>query len=241
MFFTADFRIGLTSLNKSNYISNKGLLSMLEDIAEMHSSSVGYGVTDIEKTNFSWALLNWKVKIISRPKYGDIITIKTWSRYNTKLYCYRDFEILNSNGDIIGIASSKWVLIDIEKGRIAKIEDELISKYNPETKSVFGILELPKLEELNNYSNSLNYKIRKSDIDINNHMNNLCYLDIASEVLPENLCYLNECNEFEIMYKKQIKLDDNIVAYYGIDDNKINYVVVKSSDGKVLHSVMKFW
>ena len=236
MFYTENFRINLSMLNKSNYISNKGFLSILQDIAEMHSSSVGYGVTDIEKTNYSWALLNWKVKIISRPKYGDIITINTWSRYSTKLYSYRDFEILNSNGDVIAIATSKWVLINVETGRIAKIEDKLIAKYFPEDKSVFSIIELPKLEELKQYS----YPIRKSDIDVNNHMNNLCYLDVASEVLPENIVGANECNEFEIMYKKQIKLDDNIIVFYGKNVDGVNYVVVKSVDNTV-HSIMKFW
>ncbi len=239
MYFTNNFRIGLTILNKSNCVSNKGLLSILQDIAEMHSSSVGYGITDIEKTNYSWALLNWKVKIISRPKYGDIITVKTWSRYSTKLYSYRDYEVLNSKGDIVAVATSKWVLIDVSSGKLAKISDSLIAKYEPEDKSVFEIVELPKLSEPQNYSNSISYKIRKSDIDINNHMNNLCYLDIATEVFPDNVTEIDNCNEFEIMYKHQIKIDDNIMAYY-FSENNVNYVTVKSSDGNHIHSIMKF-
>lgn len=241
MFFTKNFRVDLTLLNKSNHLSNKGLLSILENIAEMHSSSIGYGVTDIEKTNLSWALLNWKAKIISRPKYNDILTVKTWSRYNTKLYSYRDFEVLNSKGDIVCIASSKWVLINPIHNKVVKIQDKIIEGYMPEDKSVFGITDLPKLTELQDYSTELDYKIRKSDIDVNNHMNNLCYLDIATEILPDSLCCSHECNEFEILYKKQIKLsENNIIAYYGTD-NDANYVVVKSTDGSILHSIMKFW
>ena len=94
MFYTHNFRIGLTMLAQNTYISNKWLLSILQDIAEMHSASIGYGVTDIDKNYFSWALLNWKVKIISRPKYGDTITVKTWARHSKKLYCY--FSLLNN-------------------------------------------------------------------------------------------------------------------------------------------------
>lgn len=239
MIFTNNFRIGLSILTNDNYISNKGFLSLLQDIAEMHSSSVGYGITDIEKTNYSWALLNWKIKIITRPKYGEIITINTWSRYSTKLYSYRDFEILNSKGEVIAIATSKWILIDVQKGRVSKIEEELISKYNAENKSVFNIIDLPTLEEPTNYTNSIEYKIRKSDIDINNHVNNLCYLDIAYEAFPDDMYKLNQCNEFEILYKHQIKLDDKITAHYSFENNT-NYIVVKSEDGKTLHSIMKF-
>lgn len=236
MFYSANFRVGLSMLTKSSLISNKAILSIFQDIAEMHSASVGYGVTDIEKTNYSWAILNWKVEILSRPKYGDVVTIKTWSRYHTKLYCYRDFEMLNSDGKVIGIATSKWVLINIKNSRISKIEDELIDKYNSEEKSVFGIIELPKLEDIPNYQSSKNFPIRKSDIDINEHMNNLCYLDIAEELLPEDLL---TCNKFEIMYKKQIKIDDNVTAFYGVNNNE-NYIVVKSNNGNIVHTIMKF-
>ena len=239
MFFSNKFKIGLSNITNNNYISNKGFLSLLQDVAEMHSSSVGYGVTDIEKTNYSWALLNWKIKFISRPKYGDVLTINTWSRYSTKLYSYRDFEVLNENGDIVAIATSKWILIDVTQNKVAKIEESLISKYLPENKSVFDIIDLPKLEQPENFTNSTSYAIRKSDIDINNHVNNLHYLDIAIEAFPEDSYILNQCNEFEILYKHQIKLNDAITAHYCFENNS-HYVVVKSEDGSTLHSIMKF-
>lgn len=239
MFFTQDFNISLSMLSQNTYISNKGFLSLLQDIAEMHSASISYGVTDIDKTNRSWALLNWKVKFISRPKYGDTITIKTWSRYSTKIYSYRDFEILNSSGETIAIATSKWILIDVQKGKVARLEEKIIDMYHPESKSVFGITEIDKLEEPESYSSIINYTIRKSDIDVNKHVNNLCYLDIALEAFPGDSIEFNSCNEFEILYKHQIKIDDNITASYSLEKGT-NYVVIKSDNGKILHSIIKF-
>lgn len=240
MFFTRDFRIGLSMLGQSTYISNKGFLSILQDIAEMHSASVGYGVTDIDKTNYSWALLNWKVQFINRPKYGETLTIKTWSRYSTKLYSYRDFEIYDSKQNLIGIASSKWVLIDVSKGRIAKLEDEIMSLYNPEDKSVFNIVEIDKIDEPSDITSTINYTIRKADIDVNNHVNNLCYVDIALEAFPGTTNEFNSCNNFEIMYKHQIRIDDEIDVSYSVQNNE-NYVVIKSNNDTKLHSIIKWW
>ena len=85
----------------------------------MHSSTVGFGVTDIEKTHFTWALLNWKVEIKSYPILNDTITVKTWPRIFDKLYSYRDFEVYD-NQTLVAKASSKWVLFDIEKGKIVR-------------------------------------------------------------------------------------------------------------------------
>jgi medium-chain acyl-[acyl-carrier-protein] hydrolase len=240
MFFSQDFRIGLSMLGKNINISNKGFLALLQDIAEMHSASIGFGVTDIDKTNYSWALLNWKVKIITRPKYGETITIKTWSRYSTKLFSYRDFEILNKDGEVIAIATSKWVLIDVAIGKIAKLEPELIAKYHPEDKSVFNILELDRLSEPETYSSVVNYKIRKADIDINNHVNNLCYLDMALEGFPGDSNEFNSCNEFEIYYKHQVRVTDDITLHYS-NENGQNCIAIKSNNGEVLHSVVKFY
>lgn len=240
MFFTRDFRIGLSMLGQSTYISNKGFLSILQDIAEMHSASVGYGVTDIDKTNYSWALLNWKIQFINRPKYGETLTIKTWSRYSSKLYCYRDFEIYDSNQKLVAIASSKWVLIDVSKGRIAKLEDELMELYNPENKSVFNIVEIDKISEPTSIDNTINYRIRKADIDVNNHVNNLCYVDIALEAFPGSTNEFNSCNNFEIMYKHQIRIDDEVDVSFTVQNNE-NYVVIKSDNGKKLHSIIKWW
>ena len=139
MFFKENFRVNLSMLNKSNLITNKSILTMLQDIAEMHSSSVGFGVTDLNTTHCSWALLNWKLEIFSRPKYGDVITIKTWARYNTKLYCYRDFEILNSNGDVIGIATSNGFYSTLLLAELKKLKMNLFQNIIQKT-SLFLIL-----------------------------------------------------------------------------------------------------
>ncbi len=240
MYFTQDFRIGLSMLAQNTVISTKGFLSILQDIAEIHSASIGYGITDIDKNNFSWALLNWKVHILSRPKYGDVITVKTWARQHTKLYCYRDFEVLDAHGSTIAIITSKWILIDISKGKIAKIEDSLIKKYNPENKSVFNIIELDKLSEPPHYLSSTNYKIRKSDIDINNHVNNLCYIDIALEAFPEDSNTFNSFSNLEIQYKHQIKIDDKITVFYAFENGE-NYVVIKGSTDEKVRSIIKFY
>lgn len=242
MIFTANFRVGLTLLNKENALSNKGLLAIFEDAAEMHSASVGYGITDIETTKLSWALLNWKIKIFRRAKHGEDLTVKTWSRPSNRIHCFRDFELYDSDGNIIAIGSSKWVLIDMFSHKIVKLTDEIEAKYQPESKTVFTDEEsitLPKLTEIDDYSVSLFYKIRRADIDINEHVNNLCYLDIAKEILPENINGTLEGTEFEIMFRYQIKLEDDITVYYGTE-NGTHYVAIKSNNDECLHSILKF-
>ena len=84
------------------------------------------------------------------------------------------------------------------------------------------------------------YKVIKRDIDINNHVHNLYYLDFAYEALPEDVYRADECNNIEVMYKKQIKLADEIVCLYAKEKNE-NIVSIKSKDKKILHAIVKLY
>lgn len=237
MFVEHSFFIGLRDINKNKKLSNTSLLSYLEDVACMHSEIAGYGISNMDKIKRTWILLSWKIKIIKRPNFGEIIKVKTWSRKIDKFYAFRDFSIYNSNNELIAIATSKWIFIDMENGKIVKVTEEVAEKYKQENISVFeGKSE--KLEEPKDYTNEINYLITKSMIDVNNHLHNIYYLDIAKEVLPDEISLLNEPNEFEVMYKHEVKLGDKVKVMYS-NYNDYHYVTIKSQDEQTIHSIIR--
>lgn len=192
------------------------------------------------KLGLTWALLNWKLQVFNRPKYGENINIKTWAQYTNKFYSYRDFEVWDSKNNLIAIATSKWVLIDINKQGIIKIEEDLINQYNPEEKSVFNILELPKLKEPNFSSNNFSYTAKRWDIDVNKHMHNLNYLNLAYELLPEDVYNNNELNNIEIMYKKQVKLGETVNCFYSFSENS-HFVTIKNNIDSSINAIVKMF
>lgn len=239
MIVEQDYRIKLSEIGKENKITNKAILGDLEDVGGIHSNIAGYGILDIPQTKLSWVLLDWKLKIIRRPKYSEKIKIKTWSKNAIKFYTYRDFEVYDENGQVIAIATSKWVLLDIDKGKIVKISDEVLNKYEPELeKSVFDISEIEKLQEPENYISEVEYTVKKSDIDVNNHMHNLNYLELANEALPEEIYNKQELNNVRINYRKEIKLGETVKCKYSFENNT-HIIVIKSKDEKVIHAIIK--
>lgn len=237
--FEHKFKIGFRDVGKSNKITNKGLLGYLEDTAGMHSDLVGYGLNDIYKTNLTWILLNWKVQVFKRPLYGESILVKTWARNTIKFYTFRDFEVYNNKNELIAIATTKWVLMDAKAMTLTKIPDELISKYNPENKAVFGNeKEIGKLDFPTEYESMFPYTIQRKDIDINRHVHNVTYLDFAYEILPESVYNNINLNTFEILYKKETKLGETIKCFYSKVDNS-HFVVMKTEDEKTVHCVIR--
>ena len=237
MIYQEKFKIGLKDVGKNDEITNKGLLECLENIAAYHSDSVGYGINTTNITHLTWVVLDWKVKVIKRPKYGQVLDIRTWSRHIVKCYAYRDFEVYNDKGELCAIASSKWLLIDTQKGKITKVEEAMAEKYHSESKSVFGELEIEKIKLPEKFESTISYQIKRRDIDIIGHVHNLYYLDLALETLPEEVYEQRPFDDIRIMYKKEIKLGERVICKYAKQENK-NIVVIESQDGKVLHAMI---
>lgn len=239
MIVEQEYQVKLSEIGKDNKATNKTILSYLEDIGGLHSNMVGNGILDIPRTHLTWVLLEWKVKIIRRPNYAEKIKVTTWSRHSIKCYAYRDFEIFDENGNKIVIASSKWALIDVEKGKIVKVEDSLISKYRPELdKTSFLDEEFEKLKEPEQYLSEIEYQVKRADIDVNDHMHNLNYLDLVNEVLPENLYKEKDFDDVRITFRKEIKLCEKVRCKYAVQENS-HIVVIKSEDDKVLHAIIE--
>ena len=233
------YHIGIKYVDKDRLLSLRGIILLFEDIACRHSDMVGYGINDVTKTHFSWVLLNWKIKVLSRINYGSIVTVKTWSRETSKLYTYRDFEIYDENNNLICIASSKWVLLSTETGHIIHITEEIKNAYLAENKTVFNESDLHKIVEPDNAEKTFSFTVRRRDIDINNHMNNLYYLDYALEALPEEV-YLKFFNNVEIMYKYSAKLGETIKNNKKKEEDGY-YIMMKSATDNILHALVKLY
>lgn len=224
--FEYNFNLNIRDINNKTELTNKAILSFFEDVGGYQSDNVGYGLKDIEKTKISWVLLHWKIQVFKKIKYGDNITVKTWSRGSKRACCFRDYEIYNKNNELCVIGTSKWALIHLENG-LMRLTDELINKYQTEEKCVFDSFDFEKLPEPENYSNCFEYIVERRDIDINNHMHNICYLDLAYEALPEDVYENENFNNVEIMYKTAALLGDKLKCYYSKINNE-HFVVIKS-------------
>lgn len=239
MIVEQEYIVKLSEIGRNNKATNKTILGYLEDIGGIHSNIAGYGIFDIPKTHLTWILLEWKLEIIRRPDYLEKILVKTWSKNALKCYAYRDFEIFDKNGNLIVKASSKWVLINTEKEKIEKIENELLEKYKPELdKKSFENETFEKIREPQNYELETKYEVKRADIDVNNHMHNLNYLILANEALPEDIYRNNQFNNVRITYKKEIKLGETVICKYCHIENK-HIIIIKSEDNKILHCLIE--
>ena len=220
------FYIGLRDIGKDNKLSNKGLLAALGDAGCKHSEMAGLGITNINETKRSWLIISWRVKIFSRPEFNTNIIIKTWSRKMDKLYAYRDYNVFDEEGNLVAKASSKWILVDYESGKIIKLTEDLAKDFNQEDKKAFEEDDEITLDFNYKIINRICYIVRKSQIDLNHHLNNVNFLDLAEEVLKEPI---DSYNEMQILYKKQIMLNEEIYVF-DCDSEDEKYIIITDQE-----------
>ena len=231
MVYKEKYRIGIEDVAHNSQATNKALLSIMEDIACAHSADVGYGVLEVETKHRAWVLLDWKIKVIKRPVYGCIIDASTWSRKIDRLCAYRDFELKDEDGEILAIGSSRWILTDTERRRPVRLTEDIAALYESEDRAVFEdeISEPEYSKEMSENAEEMIYNIQRRDIDINQHMHNLSYLDMAYEILPDNIYNNKVFNNIRIVYKKEILYGENVECYYEEQNNK-HIITAKSQD-----------
>lgn len=238
--FERKFTVGVTDININRKIKNKSIIKIFQDVAGMHSDSLHLGINDIDKTKLSWVILGWKIKVLKRPIYNEEVVVRTWIRDGNKISMYRDFEMYDLNGNLLSFGTSKWTLINIETKALTQLSDSIIDLYGEEEKSLFEERKLDKIKEPEDYISSMEYKIPRDFIDVNEHVHNLYYLDMAYEVLPEEVYKSEELNNIEIIYKKQIKYNDKIYCTYTNENNEI-IVTIKTTKDNVLHAIIKLY
>lgn len=239
--FTYNYTIKYSDVGVNNKLTLRALVETLQEAAIGHSEQSGYGVNNIENTHIAWLLLDWRVQIISYPHSNESITVKTWPRSFDKLYSYRDFEVYDKDNNLIAIASSKWFAIDTKNKRIRKLTPEITEAYGePVTDSVFDEPFKNKVIVPEDLKLNFSYTTQRRDLDTNGHVNNLNYIDFALETIDEDIFNNTTFNNLEIVYKKEIKLKENIKCYYSFEDNK-HIVTIKSNDDSTVHAIVKLY
>lgn len=240
--FEEDYLTSFTHTGIHDTLTNKSFLSLMENLAGMHSASCHFSFADIAKENLSWIILSWKLQVFKRPTADEKVTVKTWLRDFNKVFVLRDFKVINSKGELCAIATSKWCLIDTLKGKIAKLPVNLDEIYHGFiNEAVFDSDNYSKLYVPESAPLSIDtYKIRRFDLDINRHVHNLNYLNFAYELLPLDVFEGKELNNLEIIYKREIKYGETIKSsLYREDDSYI--IVTKNEEGSIIHSIVRLF
>ncbi|AXA33516.1 acyl-CoA thioesterase [Francisella adeliensis] len=120
-------------IDPNNHLNNIVYLQWMQDIAIEHVKANGvFEIT--EELGLTWFAKKHTIEYMSQGFLGDEITVITWVESATKISTLRKYHIYRkSDKKLLCKAETLWIMINLEKGRPAKIPADLIGifdKYN---------------------------------------------------------------------------------------------------------------
>ncbi len=233
MIFEAKYTPVLEDYSRNGKLSPTAILKILENAGSRHSESAGDSILQGCRDGHGWVLTDWRLEILEYPAYRENIRTETWPEAGKIIFgTTRNFLMYDDTGKNVVKASTKWVRLDLNTGRPVKIEPELMEKYHPDEKKVFEDGKMPKITEPESWTAEKTMQLRRSDIDFNNHLHNLCYLDFALDILPEPVYAECSFTNIRISYKSAVKEGETIVAKYALVEGK-HVVGIFGGDGSL--------
>lgn len=194
---------------RSSEVSHKGkaklqsICDLLQETAGNHALKLNFDISRLREKKLTWMLHRLHVQMDKFPEWRDQITIRTWPSSGDTLRAYRDFIIEDSDGKKLGQCLSYWLMINTETKRPVRMPDEVLKMAPADTGHVLDIKK-NRIEIYQSMQDSKRFRVRRSDLDINQHANNIKYIEWALEALPANhgiseidIEFLSECTEGE--------------------------------------------
>jgi medium-chain acyl-[acyl-carrier-protein] hydrolase len=185
------------------------LFNHFQDLAGIHADYLEVGYEQLRKQNLAWILSRIKLEINSLPLWGEIVKLATWPKGIDRLFAMRDFSLTRDNGEILVLATSAWLLVDIEKGRPQRFNNFPVDLTFPNAAS--AIDETPgKIEIPENAVKFCERAVQLSEIDVNHHVNNAHYAKWISDCFTEKQYFQRQIKSIQINYLDESKLGDTI-------------------------------
>jgi len=227
MIVEREFYIGFRMVDEKLRLKSGEMLNLFIDVAGIHSESVG----DSFSAESRWILTAYSVKVIKKPAYTDTVKVVTWSREYSHAIATREFEIRDLSDNLLVCAVATFVRFNIKTRKFDKVTEEMMASYESEKdRTNFLGEKINRFFEPSEYEGKIEEFVDWKWMDLNSHMNNSHYVDLAEKAIRE--IYSADTGEmsFEITFKREIYQNTKVYACCAQDDQ--NYIVtVKGEDG----------
>lgn len=238
------FRIRAYEVDPTGVASIQTLCNFLQEAAGNHARSLGVSVDQLAGDNLTWVLSRLHVQVSSYPRWRETIQVETWPSGIEGLYGTREFRVLGADDQPIALGTSAWLMFDLTRRRPVRMPDyvnEIIGPDRPRTIQD----SFPKLEVPGRVDHSRRFSVRYSDLDVNQHVNNVRYIEWAVETLPLDIIESHSLSSIEVIFRAETSYGDSVVgeaekASSG-DDLAFFHRVLREGDNREVAIVHTRW
>ena len=225
-------------INKTATIET--IANLLQEVGCNHAQSLGFSTDGfattptMRKLHLIWVIARMHMEIYKYPAWNDVVEIETWFQGEGRIGTRRDWILKDYATDqVIGRATSKWVMMNQDTRRLQKVSDDVRDDYLvycpreprlaiPEENSN-SLRKIPKLEDpAENFKRGL--VPRRADLDMNQHVNNVTNIGWVMESLPQEVIDSHELQAITLDYRRECHHNDIVDSLTSVDAKAVSKI-----------------
>lgn len=209
--YRTTFRILSSQTDMTRTLRPSSLFTILQEAAIAHTQALGAGREKTLDRGLLWVITMQQVEIQRMPVYDEQVTLLSWPGKTMHLFFPRYWQMTDAEGRPLIEASSLWGLMDQDSRKLVFPEEYNISlpdMSNGRNGSIplrIRAQQTPTVQE---------FTVPYSYTDLNGHMNNAHYLDLAQDCMPETIRQRKPAR-IRAEYIEEIRYGDTLSLYAG--------------------------
>ncbi|MBI5583779.1 MAG: hypothetical protein HY892_08130 [Deltaproteobacteria bacterium] len=230
------YRIRSFEVDFRNRLHLNVVFHLLQETATNQIERQGIGVEVLRNRNEAWVLSRLLLEMDRYPGHGEEIRVETWPRGIERLFAHRDFQITTVAREILGRATSYWLLMDLKTRRPKRLHE--VFEHMPTAPDRKALTVNPeKLPPLHKPEPVMTVQAGYPQLDLNNHVNNAHYIEWALDAFPIKMHEAWQPARLQVNFQAETKCGDRITLFKGkIDENRSPAYGIEGlkDDGKTL-------
>ena len=224
-----------------DYSGRLGTASCLDtfmDIAAQHAEILGCGQGSLIMNGRFWLTLKTRVTFFRMPEMNERVTVATWPEPPERMFCIRNYA-LKQGGQTLALGKTQWAVLNRATGRL----DRPTGVYPEDIE--FAQAERDDMP-FENVTDSMftgepfaEYRIKSTDIDIGNHMNNVAYLRAFESLFSVAERREKQLKTVEIHFRNQC-FEGEVLSFTSCDSEGKTFVRARVGDRTAVFITLQF-
>jgi medium-chain acyl-[acyl-carrier-protein] hydrolase len=242
MLWKETYTIRTFDLDAEQRASVPALCRYLFDAAGDHAAALGFSVPDLNARDLTWMLSRFRLRLKHAPRWREDVCIETWPSGIERLFAMRGFQLHGRDGAELGAAGSAWLLINTTSRRPVRPGTLFAGLDFPKAQVLAPSLD--KLAALERADAELGFRVRYSDLDVNQHVTSTSYVDWLLEAVPRETRRACVLRELEISFLAESLYGESLVSRARrvvSDPPRFLHNLVCDQDGRELLRARTLW
>lgn len=209
--YRREYRVSISDADVQKRLRLSALFRLFQEAATDHASLLGVGSDAALNKGILWVVTAQRARISRMPCYEENVVLTSWPGEPTHAFFPRYYRLRTPSGEPLAEASALWVLMDASTRKMLLPKEGAIGLRGMVTGEETALPTPPKM---GTFTGESSFTVPYSYLDLNGHMNNVRYFDLAEDLTPPDL-RARPLREVTVKYGGEARLEERLDLHTG--------------------------